>query len=456
MASLIEFNRPIIEQIYSQTNPNQPLNLGDLEVQITFNEKVYQYTASFDMQFMPDDQLLITIPFIDKDSTFFIEVFHGDKWDGKIKLTEPGIHLDTFFKFGTFGSYGKSKVILVPKTSVIQIIQPSNSISSAVFHLFNFPQFYGPEDYIFKWEGGTKRCGKITLNANGWVITISATDKTDDIIKLLESQGGYAITHMGKITREDGSTFSSKELEEIIQCVYYFLSFALGRWAGIAFPIGYDNENRKVFEQWGLPLVSAGEWNNSLSWFDSNHSELISQVFPGFMTLWKNEIWKDALCKSIYWYLAANERTASTGVDTGLIIAQTAIEHIAWTHCIKDRKMVSPKAFSKGGLSAADRIRLLASSLGIPLQIPENMSALHARRGSKWEDIPHSITAIRNAIVHPSENISLPNGSFYEAWIISMWFLDLTLLCLCNHQGCYSDRITKKWVGTLEKVPWIR
>jgi hypothetical protein len=42
------------------------------------------------------------------------------------------------------------------------------------------------------------------------------------------------------------------------------------------------------------------------------------------------------------------------GIDAGLILAQPVLELLAWTYCVQDRKMVSPEAFHRRGLSAAN------------------------------------------------------------------------------------------------------
>src|SRR5213594_4444443 len=98
---------------------------------------------------------------------------------------------------------------------------------------------------------------------------------------------------------------------------------------------------------------------DSSSWFDSHHGELLSQVFPGFMKIWANILWRKPLQDALYWYLGASDRRVGIGVDAGLILAQTALELLAWTYCVLDRKMISAAAFQPRRLSAADKLRLL-------------------------------------------------------------------------------------------------
>jgi hypothetical protein len=90
---------------------------------------------------------------------------------------------------------------------------------------------------------------------------------------------------MGQVSREDGSKFSSEQLNELLHCLHYFFSFALGRWAGLALPIGFDSDGNRIFEEWGLRSIADGPWRGGSSWFDSHHGELLPQVFPGFMKI---------------------------------------------------------------------------------------------------------------------------------------------------------------------------
>jgi hypothetical protein len=303
---------------------------------------------------------------------------------------------------------------------------------------------------------GLYRCGRVKLKADGWVITIAATDRTEDLTKGLEAQGGYVLTHVGRIVREDGSKFSSEQLDDLLECLHYFLSFALGRSAGVALPIGFDTEGNKVFERWGIYTTSDGACTGSHSWFDLLHGELLSQVFPGFLNLWANQAWRKLLSDAIYWYLgASDDGSGGVSVDTGLILARTALELLAWTHCVVDRKMVSQSAFKPRGLSAADKLRLLASSLNIPKQIPSHFSALQGRPGRKWVDGMDAITIVRNSLVHPDAQTEQFQSSF-EGWKLSMWYIDLVLLSLCGHSGKCANRLVWRMTRYVESLPWAR
>ena len=458
MGNRIVLSSSLIEPIYWQSGPSEPMSLGQVAVQLDYKGTTYEDVAHFVMRFVPSHRLEVVCLFEDKPPMFGLELFVDDDGNLKLTLKDRGISFDVFCA-SVGGDQGGT--VFLPKTSGVVVTCPSNSISNVTFHLFNFPDFMGREDHILTTndpprQGWQKRCGRVVLQADGWNVILAATDRTGRLTKALKAQGGYALTHVGRIAREDGSTFSSDQLDELLKCLHYFLSFALGRWAGVALPVGFDTEGTKVFEEWGLRITADGSWHGTSSWFDSHHGKLLSQVFPGFVTLWTNKLWQKPLTAALYWYLGACDRRVGIGVDTGLILAQTALELLAWTYCVLDRKMISAAAFQPRRLSAADKLRLLASSLNIPLEIPPHLSALHGRRGKKWMDGMEAITDIRNSLIHPGDQQTLLDSSYFEAWKLSLWYIDLVLLRLCGHNGKYANRLFQRWSGQVESVPWAQ
>lgn len=458
MNDMLNTSCSIIEPVYCQDDPSATIDVGSEAVAFQFGDQAYRQQARVSMRFVPDERLLFVVagsePLSLEEQLKAVAVGLDD-WDGKLKLVNRNVTLDAL----CIGRGGSGEAFtFMPRKSVVTVTPPADSLVECVFHLFNFPDFIGPEDYgITAGEprhAGWMRCGRVVLKADGWRITIAGTDKTQEQCKALRGQGGFIITHMGRIERDDRSPFSSEQVDKLLWCLHNFLSLTLGRWAGLALPIGFDQAGNRVLEQWGMPMAASGPWNGSLSWFDSHHSQLLSSAFPGFMALWKNQTWGHPIRKAVYWYMRSNEGGAGLGVDTGLMLSQVALEHLAWTYCVRDRKMVSAAAFSRPGLSAADRLRLLLCGLGVPTEIPDRLRALQSRPGKAWDDGPDAITGIRNALVHPRENAKLPDDSYGEAWQLSMWFLDLTFLRLCGYNGTYGNRLRQRYAGDVEPVPW--
>jgi len=455
MSTIEQLADPPVVPIYVQEDPNDPIELGEVTLRFQVNGKTYNEPANAVIRFMPRDGLEFVCPMADASPLLELHAIFDAGGYQRFELTDRGIEFDGFC-VAIGGERGGA--VFVPHTSGMTVTRPSSAISRVRFHVFNFPEFSGPDDYALVTgtppRQGWHRCGRAILKADGWSITIVATHRTRNLSKGLRAQGGYVLTHAGEITREDNSAFSTDEVDKLLTCLQYFLSFALGRWAGVALPVGTDGDGKTVFEQWGTRITADGAWNGSCSWFDIHHGELLTQVFPGFVKLWTNDLWRVPLQHALYWYLGASDRRTGIGPDTGLILAQTALEGLAWTYCVHDRKMVSAGAFKPRGLTAADKLRLLATSLGIPTVIPPELTALQAKPGKKWEDALDAITAIRNSLIHSDSSDPLPENSFYEGWMLSLWLIDMVLLRLCDHVGSYSNRISKRFVGSVSSVPW--
>jgi hypothetical protein len=219
-------------------------------------------------------------------------------------------------------------------------------------------------------------------------------------------------------------------------------------------PVGCDVDGNRVFEHWSVRTSTAGCWDGFSTWFDKLHGELLSQVFPGFIDLWLDETWRSMLPKVLYWYIGACARGVGIGVDVGIILAQTALELLAWNYCIVDRKMVSKAAFKRNGLVTSDKLRLLASVLDIPCELSPTIAKLQPASGKRWDDSMDAITAIRNGLVHPDAQTQQTSRGYFEGWKLSLWLIDLVLLRLCKHTGGYGNRLTTRWVGAIEAVPW--
>jgi hypothetical protein len=447
----------LIRRVYLQSAPSACMDLGTTAIEFSAGGTTYRADAHVELRFAPFDRLLFSLTW--DDITPVLDHLPSLLPQGPmLRLSLPDQHGAWFDAFPIH--IGSSGAVFRPHSSVITLTPHRDDLTNATFHVFNLPDFHGPDDYLIVGSDSNDaldRCGRAILKANGWKVTVAGFKATGGLEQALRAHGGYVITHMGSVERIDGSTFSSEQLTQALYCVRLFLSLCLGRWTGVALPVAVNDKNDRVFEQWGIPQVAPNAWSGSGSWFDEHHGELLSQVFPGFYARWKDPLWTQALETALYWYVCANDRGYGVGVDAALILAQTALECLAWTYCVQERRMVSDSAFSRRGLSAADRIRMLASALEIPVDLPRNLAALTIPDGRAASDIPDAITSVRNTLVHPAKGNGFAEDTYYEAWRSAMWLLDLALLRLCGHGGRYANRLADgRWAGELSTVPWSK
>ncbi len=445
--------QPPIASVYTQAAPNDTIDFGRIQVSIPgeVTDAVMKTGANVKLSFIPHHSLYFDIP--REDQSLWAQFQPLPTGLRKVSIDEFGSSIDVFAQRTV-----EAGIRYKPNRSPVQTRKNCDSIQRAVFHLFNWPDFCGPDDFILALgqppRQGLTSLGRFNLRFNNWDVSVCEIHREKESLDALDNGGGYLITHLGSVERADKSEFSSADLDEILSRLMLLFSFALGRWSAPSLTVGYDSIGVVAYEQLGLGRVDDGAWKGSFSWFDEHHSELLGEVGHGFWNLSERDIWKKPLHEALYWYIQANKVGSGLGVDSALLFTQAALELLAWNYCVRDRKMVSPRAFLPGKLTAADKLRLLVSSLGIPLEIPVQMTALHSKPGKKWEDSMDVITDLRNGLVHPTEDRRVPDGAYAEAWKLSMWYLDLILLRLCGHSGKYANRLATRYVGQVEQVPW--
>ena len=286
---------------------------------------------------------------------------------------------------------------------------------------------------------------EIDLRSSMWNVRLTAIEKTDEIRESLRTQGGSFFTHVAELSKADNSSFSGQEADDLLDGFRLFLCLVLGSDCRAVCPAGFDALGNCVWSKWSSPRLWEG---NVVSWFHGPDPSPLIALFPGYVQRWGSEKWREAFREAISWYVSANQ--SSRGIDGGIIFAQSAVERLAYEYCVCEKVYVRTKGFR--ALPAADKYRLLLSSLSIPLEIPiEATSLLAAAKANTWEDGPQALTELRNDLVHGGKKRS--NWSFdcyIEAWKLSLWYVEMVLLALCGYQGFHWNRNKRE----VDAVPW--
>jgi len=101
---------------------------------------------------------------------------------------------------------------------------------------------------------------------------------------------------------------------------------------------------------------------------------------------------------------------------------------------------------------------MVVSAMRVSTDIPEDRAELQRLAvAHNWPDMLEGLSQVRNSIVHPqANNRESFSAAGYEAWEYSIWILELAILHFIGYQGTYANRITQRFVGTVEKVPWAQ
>lgn len=344
-------------------------------------------------------------------------------------------------------------VNLLPNRSALVICADRRiRLTHLAAHVLNFPNFFcatkNSTDIMHKSANVMRRLGRSVLSHDGWSIELQATLGTAEAAAELKKVGGNAVTHILRIQRADGKKFTIRSAEQVVNDLHEFLSFARGSWTSVFGLVGFSAADTVAYENWGMRLATP--WESNSSWFDIHHGEVLSNVYPGFVTLRRDPVLGRAARAALHWYLRSNRAGNGAGVDGGLVLSVAALEGLATTY-------LASVGISLGkNPSTAGKVLAACKHLKIPTAIPSSAKRLHGgKRAGEWTDGPRAITRIRNELVHPTAKIKIKVGpTIPEAWRLSQWYIEMLLLRLSGYSGRYSNRLSARWVGETEPVPW--
>lgn len=401
-------------------------------------QEIVRGNAEVRFSFLPDLRLQIKVDHLQGDSFCLM-----DAPSVQIIFSSGHKPVDVLLTKVTLG--GTNSFVEAIQSRDFVLIGAPKSVARIAFSLFNFVEFRS--DSHQSDQGTLYR--SIVLETDEWRIQLNQLPDVHERLERLKGTGGFTMTHAGNIERVDNKLIAAKAAEEIERGLGLFLSFARGFFCHPALSCGIARTEKKIWEQWGNPLVE--RHRPVFSWFDVQHPQALSTVFPGFWQKWKDDTWTATLSDVIYWYCRSN--SALSGTDGSLILAQTGLERLAWMYLVESKKSLSQDGFGK--LPAADQIRLLLSQCGIPLGVPPTLPALSTLSRKYNLDGPGAITEVRNSIVHPKPKRVLDaSAAIVETWRLSLWYFELVLLSLFGYSGEYGNRLRDRSVGEIEKVPW--
>jgi hypothetical protein len=335
----------------------------------------------------------------------------------------------------------------------------ANKLVEVSFYLMNFPVFLYSE-CIGKCRNAYGKDAAIPVCVSPeWEITLSHLPDAKATPKALRRIGGWTRTHKGSIRRPNSETFAANQAKEAIGALLRYLSFVRGGWSSPSLPVGTDGKGVETWRQFLIGAIS--EQRTVLpNWWGTRCGASLPIVFSGFWKLWTDRAIRDHLSRCIYWYVTSN---SDGNVDSGLMVAQAGLELAYW---IAAQSNLVQELDSNGTKTPADvRIRTMLAEMGIRCEIPSRYSSLHKQLkqvskradcdGGDERDGPRVITAIRNSLVHPAPKWKPVRNATQDAWILSLHYLELTLLKLFEYNGPYFNRLKHTTTGEAELVPWI-
>lgn len=153
----------------------------------------------------------------------------------------------------------------------------------------------------------------------------------------------HVLSDSGTMRDPNSHLFSSERASMALDTMHDALSFAAGRWIGIALVQAVNAEGVPVWSRWGTGKVS--EASSQMSWYDPGHPEWLQQLCHGLSQAKKCEETWEPIRTALYWYVRSNTRGA--GIDSSLILSQCALELLSWFVIVKRNAALSEKGYGQ-------------------------------------------------------------------------------------------------------------
>lgn len=284
-------------------------------------------------------------------------------------------------------------------------------------------------------RAGTVIRKTLRLEHDGWKVDLVAVPESADVYEGLKSSGGYRFTHVGRLTRIDGSAFTTDRASTILELLTAFLTFARGAACSTPIRWGLGTAGEVAWRQFGSPVVD--RWTRGrISWFDERHGVLLTEVFDAFCQMNNDSDLRESLAVTLHWYRHCNRR--SSGMEGSLVLGMAALDLLSALIVGGRNRTMADAEHDK--LPAAKKLRILLQTLKVPADIPPRFKALttFAVNHVKSESCK-ALAALRNGFVHSNEArrkvVFGADGraATFDAWQLSLWYQELALLHLLGH-----------------------
>ncbi|MDQ7809393.1 hypothetical protein Q5425_37195 [Amycolatopsis sp. A133] len=337
-----------------------------------------------------------------------------------------------------------------PQPRIVVGTPDARDLTHATFLLANLPVM--PVAGTLR-DKSTWYAGRTVLTGANWKVTLDAPHDHQETQRDLKENGGYAATHTGRVEREDGSDFSTQDLQDVLHILRYALSLACGRWTSPILPVAYNNAAEPTWSEWASPLVSP--WRTSFGLVDSHHPEQLQELFARIAAAWADPLKQEVVQRAIYYLIDANDPHP---LELAVSSAQSGLELLAWSELVEDRQAHTAGTYKM--LKAHESMRELLALHSIDPMFPPELTELSSVAAKLTNlsvgDGPEILTRMRNGVMHPTRTKpKFTSDEWYDAWCLARHYLQLAILGYIGYQGTHRDPAVKvHWTGQIEDVPW--
>ena len=347
----------------------------------------------------------------------------------------------------------ESNQSLIPTSGPVTALDTGKPLHAVRFGVINFPDFMKPKSTESETDAETpwsiEDLRTIHLEGGSWLVEIRPVGNHEQVHKSLRQQRGFALTHWGRVSRLDGEPFPKESVQQFMATLNQFLSFARGVSCGMTLIKGLDEAGETVWEEWGVTKVQP--WKGHRSCLDIRNGATLEDLFAGFWCY--SQAHPGDPFTALEWYLESNAQEA---LHTSIVLTQAALERLtdqkvsrSEVQCTKSQNCTKSQKEKEGVWIARALCKVKAD-----LRVPESLREASGN-AKGFDHGPHALVTIRNDLAHAEMKKGILSFEAYrQARELGLWYIELLLLELFEYSGLYSNRLTRKWTGDVETVPW--
>lgn len=324
-------------------------------------------------------------------------------------------------------------------------------VNEVFVHWLNVPPILFGEQLQ---DSGRSWSGRWVSAAAGWSMRMDPPYELSATFDAAKDRPFHLMTHVGRLRREDGATFTFEQASEALSAWQTALSFAAGRWVAPSLAVGF-RDGVRVCEQWR-------PWRcfhpaAPQAWWSPQRSEDLTEFAQLFVEAWFDPASHDRVRHYAMHVIEGN--TVGT-LEARVMLLGAALEYLSWVRHVIDGGRTSKQ---HKDLAAADKLRELLVEANVPPEEPAELAALAQLISEKsgeqhpLEDGPAAITWVRNRLVHPKDAAEpyRIEQLLLDIWSLQLQYADLLLL----HEVGYASQFRKRfppgrWAGDTFPVPW--
>ncbi|MGD7025167.1 hypothetical protein ACQCVK_21635 [Rossellomorea vietnamensis] len=430
----------VINPVVSMKEVNQPIEIYNGEFTLEIQDIKFTLQGYIYLKWLPEPKISFTGKIISGDENFESSKVRKSK----LKITTP----NGYAGFVMINQINYTYDYNITGIVVDSIQRLNEEMNSLYFSVVNFVDNLG--DGIVQ----KKRhyLGRLNFEYGDYKIIFDKLPNYREIYNELNDTGGYNITHAGVLKKTNGEDFDITEIENLLECLSWLLSFASGRQVAICALHGFDSNDNLVFEKYQIPIVS--KWKNNRNWYPRSKGNVLESIYPMLVKKMNDDLWETVLKRVFTWYF---DSFNSTYIENKIVAVQIALEMFAWTFIVEENEIIESKIFDSK-LRASDKLRLLLYELSIPKGLPDIEEFKVVK--SSYKDGAHLFTDFRNDIVHfkktSKKDDKIPQLTKYYILQLGRQYLELSILRILNYQEEYHNLVSQKdWLAeTIESVPW--